>query len=145
MAELEQSCCSPQTQATCCEPADKAACCGPEGCEPCGCAPADDATPDDIREAVRAKYAQYAVASSGTVASPADREGAFGAALYSDSEDGATEAATKADMQAWTGRRLPPHEPPQQVQVLLPRFHRVDTAQYRPLLVATSSHHRCAR
>jgi arsenite methyltransferase len=98
MAELDMSCCSAETQAVCCEPADKAACCGPEGCEPCGCAPTTDATPDDIREAVRAKYAQYAVATPGTVASPADREGAFGAALYSDSEDGATEAAIEASL-----------------------------------------------
>ena len=30
MAELEKSCCSPQTQATCCEPSDKAECCDPQ-------------------------------------------------------------------------------------------------------------------
>jgi arsenite methyltransferase len=53
---------------------------------------------DDIREAVRAKYAQYAVAAPRTLTSPADREGAFGAALYSDSESGATEAAIEASL-----------------------------------------------
>jgi len=76
MAELNTSCCSTDTQANCCQRAEKAACCGQEGGEACGCAPTTDATPNDIREAVRAKYAQYAVAAP-------DREGAFGAALYS--------------------------------------------------------------
>jgi SAM-dependent methyltransferase len=98
MAELNTSCCSTETQATCCEPADKAACCGRNGSEPCGCAPTTDATLDDIREAVRAKYAQYAVAAPGTVASPADREGAFGAALYSGSEEAGPETAVEASL-----------------------------------------------
>jgi hypothetical protein len=63
MAELNTSCCSTETQAICCEPAEKEACCGPEGCEPCGCAPTTEATPEEIREAVGAKYAEYAVAA----------------------------------------------------------------------------------
>jgi SAM-dependent methyltransferase len=98
MAELNPSCCSTETQAICCEPADKEACCGQEGSQPCECAPKSDATPDDIREAVRAKYAQYAVAAPGAVASPADREGAFGAALYSGSEEAASQAAVEASL-----------------------------------------------
>lgn len=98
MAELNTSCCSTETQAICCEPAEKEACCGPEGCEPCGCAPTTEATPEEIREAVRAKYAEYAVAAPGTVASPADREGAFGAALYAGSEEGAPDTAVEASL-----------------------------------------------
>ena len=73
MAELEQSCCSPQTQATCCEPFDKAACCGPAHEDGCGCA-ASTSEGVDIREVVREKYAAYVVATPGTVASPGDRE-----------------------------------------------------------------------
>jgi arsenite methyltransferase len=96
MAELEQSCCSPQTQATCCEPSDKADCCGAEHGDGCGCA-ASTTQGVDIREAVREKYAAYAVAAPGTVASPADREGAFGAALYAGTEEGA-EAAVEASL-----------------------------------------------
>lgn len=98
MAELNTSCCSTDTQANCCQRAEKAACCGQEGGEACGCAPTTDATPNDIREAVRAKYAQYAVAAPGTVASPADREGAFGAALYSGSEEAGSGTAVEASL-----------------------------------------------
>lgn len=98
MAELNTGCCSTETQASCCEPAAKETCCGPEGGEPCGCAPTTDATPGDIREAVRAKYAQYAVAAPGAVASPADREGAFGAALYSGSEEAGSGIALEASL-----------------------------------------------
>jgi SAM-dependent methyltransferase len=72
MAELDTSCCSP------------------------GKTP--DSKGADVREIVRAKYAEYAVSAPGSVASPADREGAFGAALYSESEDGATESAIEASL-----------------------------------------------
>ncbi len=100
MAELEHSCCSPQTQATCCEPADKAGCCGPDHGDGCGCAASTAPTNQavDIREVVRQKYAAYAVASPGSVVSPADREGAFGAALYDDDADGAPDAAIEASL-----------------------------------------------
>ncbi len=97
MAELEQSCCSPQTQATCCEPSDKADCCGAEHGDGCGCA-APTTEPVDIREAVREKYAAYAVAAPGTVPSPADREGAFGAVLYSESDEGGADVAVEASL-----------------------------------------------
>jgi SAM-dependent methyltransferase len=97
MAELEQSCCSPQTQATCCGPSDKAECCGPEHSDGCGCA-ASTTQAVDIREVVREKYAACAVAAPGTVAGPADREGAFGAALYDRNQQGATDAAIEASL-----------------------------------------------
>ena len=100
MAELEQTCCSQQTQDACCEPVAKAECCGPQHGSGCGCGASATATgtPTDVREAVREKYAAYAIAAPGTVVSPADREGAFGAALYEGSEAGATEVAVSASL-----------------------------------------------
>jgi arsenite methyltransferase len=100
MAELEQTCCSQETQAACCEPLAKAECCGLQHGSGCGCGASSTSTgtPTDIREAVREKYAACAIAAPGTVGSPADREGAFGAALYGGSEEGATDAAVSASL-----------------------------------------------
>jgi arsenite methyltransferase len=97
MAELDQGCCSPPAHATCCEPSYKAECCGPEHGDACACA-TSTTEGVDIRETVREKYAAYAVASPGTAASPADREGGFGAALYEASEQGATGDAIEASL-----------------------------------------------
>jgi SAM-dependent methyltransferase len=73
-------------------------CCGPEGCEPCGCPPSRDTSADDVRETVRRKYAAAATAGSGAVCSPADREGAFGSALYEGSAEEPPEAAVEASL-----------------------------------------------
>ena len=63
MAELNDACCSTDAQATCCDPADKSTCCNP-GLHPdgaCGCAAgARGESDDDVREAVRARYAAAA-------------------------------------------------------------------------------------
>jgi ubiquinone/menaquinone biosynthesis C-methylase UbiE len=69
MAELEaegtsSTCCSPRAQETCCEPGDKAECCGDGRDGTCGCGVAAEA-PEDIREAVRERYAAAAVAAEG--------------------------------------------------------------------------------
>ncbi|HEY2478025.1 MAG TPA: methyltransferase domain-containing protein [Solirubrobacterales bacterium] len=74
MAELDQAptsdCCSTDAQAVCCEPGDKAACCGESTAGgTCGCsAGASTGDADDIREAVRARYAAAAtsIAESGS-------------------------------------------------------------------------------
>jgi arsenite methyltransferase len=113
MAELEQvppasDCCSTEAQATCCEPADKAECCGESAAAgSCGCsaaAPTDD--PDEVREAVRARYAAAAtsVAEGGACcdsnASPlTDEEAAvFGAGLYGETGDQLPDTATMASL-----------------------------------------------
>ncbi|MCL2420056.1 MAG: arsenite methyltransferase [Conexibacteraceae bacterium] len=99
MAELDNGCCSPHTQASCCEPVDKAECCGPQRGEGCGCSAGKTAGANDAREAVREKYAAFAVSAPGTVTSAADREGAFGSVLYHETnEEGATEAAIGASL-----------------------------------------------
>jgi hypothetical protein len=68
--EASSSCCSTEAQATCCEPTDKAACCGESGSGgSCGCS-AEQSTeqPDDVREAVGARYpaAATSVAEGGS-------------------------------------------------------------------------------
>jgi SAM-dependent methyltransferase len=84
------SCCSPQAQATCCEPADKADCCTPAATT-CGCGASTD-TEQDIREAVREKYAAAAAAVGTGCCDPASRttdaagREVFGAALYDDGD-----------------------------------------------------------
>ncbi|MGZ4276187.1 MAG: arsenite methyltransferase [Solirubrobacteraceae bacterium] len=99
MAELTtdptpaSSCCSPETRASCCEPA---------------------ATPDDVRETVREKYAAAARAVAGqpdrsSCCGPisltdADQTQVFGAALYDDAE---TEGATATAVQASLGCGVP--------------------------------------
>jgi SAM-dependent methyltransferase len=112
------SCCSPEAQSTCCEPTDKAECCETEATAGggCGCSAGEKtetvgtSAKPDIRETVRAKYAEYAAASR-AVAAPgpsccepvelteADRSGAFGAALYEgDDAEGATVTAVAASL-----------------------------------------------
>jgi arsenite methyltransferase len=98
MAELDQSCCSPRTEATCCEPADKAECCGTQPGDGCGCGASTQDASGDIREIVREKYATYAVTAPGTALSPADSEGTFGAALYTGPESEVSVAAVEASL-----------------------------------------------
>ncbi|HWA52599.1 MAG TPA: arsenite methyltransferase [Solirubrobacterales bacterium] len=63
MAELEQiassECCSTEAQATCCEPAEKDGCCSPESSS-CGCSAGRAYDAEEIREAVRTRYASAA-------------------------------------------------------------------------------------
>ena len=106
MAELTNSCCTPDTQATCCEPDEKVGCCGPEktSCS-CSSATAETIAPvagaiEDVRETVREKYAAAAVAAASAAAagcSPADSAGVFGSALYSE-KDEAPKAALNASL-----------------------------------------------
>jgi ubiquinone/menaquinone biosynthesis C-methylase UbiE len=107
------SCCSTDQQATCCETTEKASCCGPEHeAGHCGCAagaPAT-ATPDDLREVVRERYAASAraVADTGASACCAGREAAiltdeqtdrFGGGLYADGDrDALPDAAVLASL-----------------------------------------------
>ncbi|HEX4010950.1 MAG TPA: arsenite methyltransferase [Solirubrobacteraceae bacterium] len=127
MAELStpdppmmSSCCSTEAQATCCEPADKAECCETEAAAAggCGCAAGETAEPagasaeSDIRETVRAKYAQAARAVSergssccGSIAlTDADPTEVFGGSLY---EGGDTEGATATAVAASLGCGVP--------------------------------------
>jgi arsenite methyltransferase len=102
MAELESQCCTPAAQETCCEPDDKAACCGGSHRNGCGCAAGPvPSTVVEVRETVREKYAAAARAaaqgSAGRCCSPADQTGAFGAALYAQSNE-APEAALGASL-----------------------------------------------
>ena len=101
------SCCSTEAQETCCEPADKASCCGEAAAGgSCGCsagASTDDA--EDIREAVRARYAAAATAVSergsccGANAALSDEEAAvFGAGLYGNERDELPDTATMASL-----------------------------------------------
>ncbi|HXS48193.1 MAG TPA: arsenite methyltransferase [Solirubrobacterales bacterium] len=103
MAELTQSsddaatstCCAPEQQANCCEPTDKADCCEPESSS-CGCS-AGQGEDEDIREAVRSRYAAAAesvtaadsASCCGTGAVLSDQEAqVFGAGLYDEGERG---------------------------------------------------------
>ena len=101
------SCCSTEAQETCCEPADKASCCGEAAAGgSCGCsagASTDDA--EDVREAVRARYAAAATAVSergsccGANAALSDEEAAvFGAGLYGNERDELPDTATMASL-----------------------------------------------
>ena len=105
MAELNQACCSTDAQATCCDPADKNVCCDPglhaEGA--CGCAAGTRGeSDDDVREAVRARYAAAARGTASAAAvSLTDRDGAevFGNALYGSVDtDGATAESVSASL-----------------------------------------------
>ncbi len=58
-------CCAPEQQAACCGPSEKVDCCSPESSS-CGCS-AGEASKEEIREAVRSRYA--AAATSATMAS----------------------------------------------------------------------------
>ncbi|MBS1883479.1 MAG: arsenite methyltransferase [Actinobacteria bacterium] len=116
MAELEQapttntenSCCSTEAQETCCEPTDKAACCGESAAGgSCGCSAGASATADsdDVREAVRARYAAAAtsVAEGGSCCDSnavlTDEEAAvFGAGLYGTDGDELPDTATMVSL-----------------------------------------------
>ena len=108
MAELNTECCAPTAKQICCEPEERASCCGEQHAPGCGCAAGAEAltaatlgSETDIRETVRAKYAQAAnLAARGEYpqaraleslstsdadfygCSPADRTGVFGSSLY---------------------------------------------------------------
>jgi len=116
MAELTEStgdaatstCCAPEQQSDCCEPSDKKECCSPESSS-CGCS-AGQAGGEEIREAVRARYAAAAKSvagdgeGGGSCCGPGavlsdDEARAFGARLY---DEGARselpDAATMASL-----------------------------------------------
>jgi SAM-dependent methyltransferase len=105
----EASCCSTEAQATCCEPTDKSACCGESASGgSCGCSAGDATTADtdDVREAVRARYAAAAtsVAEGGSCcdsnASVLSEEEAavFGAGLYGTDGDELPDTATMVSL-----------------------------------------------
>ena len=106
-ADDAASCCSTEAQATCCEPADKASCCGEAAAGgSCGCS-AGTSTEDaeDIREAVRARYAAAATTVSerasccGADTALSDGEAAvFGAGLYGNERDELPDTATMASL-----------------------------------------------
>ncbi len=115
MAELKTaddqnaSCCSPAAQETCCEPEAKGECCGADHeAGSCGCsagAPAQET--QDVREAVRERYAAAAVAAStgeagccGDAAVITDEQSqAFGSELYPDADrDALPDAAQLASL-----------------------------------------------
>jgi ubiquinone/menaquinone biosynthesis C-methylase UbiE len=91
------SCCSTEARADCCEPTDKADCCAPESSS-CGCS-AGDASGEEIRDAVRTRYAAAATSvSAGAEAGASccaaetvlgeEEAKVFGAGLYGDGEQG---------------------------------------------------------
>ena len=103
MAELTESpndaatstCCAPEQQADCCEPTDKAECCSAESSS-CGCT-AGQSEAEDVREAVRSRYAEAAesvtadggASCCGTGAVLSDEQAqVFGAGLYGEGERG---------------------------------------------------------
>jgi arsenite methyltransferase len=117
MAELTQltttddaqaSCCSTEAQATCCEPTDKAACCGESAVGgSCGCSAGKSTNQaEDVREAVRARYAAAAtsVAEGGSCCDPnasvlSDDEAAvFGAGNYGAESDELPDTATMVSL-----------------------------------------------
>jgi SAM-dependent methyltransferase len=117
MAELENSCCTPATQATCSAPEDKAECCGDSHTEGCGCAasavgPGAEATAEQVRETVRERYAEAArsvgsgcgCSESGVVLTNAQGEEVFGGALY---DEQATDAGTAAAVESSLGCGVP--------------------------------------
>jgi arsenite methyltransferase len=108
------SCCSAEAQQTCCDPSEKAACCEQSAAGlTCGCS-AGRSPEAEIRETVRARYAQAALALS--AAEPAscgcstlnnrDRHGGavFGAVFYDDEQ---AEGATADSIQASLGCGVP--------------------------------------
>ncbi len=102
MAELENQCCTAAAQQRCCAPDEKALCCGDSHAEGCGCAaggssPGFTATVQQVREAVREKYAAAAVAGTGC-GSPADETGAFGSSLYAESGEANADGVVSASL-----------------------------------------------
>jgi arsenite methyltransferase len=105
----EASCCSTEAQTTCCEPTDKAECCGESASGgSCGCSAggATTADTDDVREAVRARYAAAATSVAeggsccGSNASVLSEEEAavFGAGLYGTDGDELPDTATMVSL-----------------------------------------------
>ncbi len=102
MAELSTeatACCTQRQQETCCEPSAKAACCGAAP-DKCGC-------PQDIREAVRERYAaaaRVAASTGGCGCDPglglADETGrqVFGDALYAEADTESADVAVAASL-----------------------------------------------
>jgi SAM-dependent methyltransferase len=97
------ACCSPAAQAGCCGPSAKAACCDTAAAGgTCGCSAGAEA---DIREVVRERYAQAALAAGQGAAcgpvSTTDAAGAqvFGSVLYAaEQAEGATAGAVQASL-----------------------------------------------
>lgn len=103
----QDACCSAEAQSTCCEPSDKAACCGESAAGgSCGCSAGRSAEEsDDVREAVRARYAAAAtsVAEGGSCCDSnavlSDEEAAvFGAGLYGEESDELPDTATMVSL-----------------------------------------------
>jgi ubiquinone/menaquinone biosynthesis C-methylase UbiE len=93
MAEL--TCCTPTAQDTCCDPDAKEECCGERHeTGSCGCAAAKAPETDDLRDAVRERYAAAAVAARtgdatccGTAGAITDEQReAFGSGLYDEAD-----------------------------------------------------------
>ncbi|MBV9364732.1 MAG: arsenite methyltransferase [Solirubrobacterales bacterium] len=109
MAELNTECCAPIAQETCCEPSQQTSCCGEAQGAGCGCtagsrqasAAVATAAVEQVREAVRERYAVAATASAAGAGccSPARDRSGFGASLYAASgESDAPEAAVNASL-----------------------------------------------
>jgi arsenite methyltransferase len=108
------SCCSAAAQETCCEPSEKAACCDTAAAGgTCGCAAGQTATTgtaEEVREAVRERYAGHAklaIEDSPRAARQAEeaccgstgQSNQWGDVLYDpESREGATEAAFAASL-----------------------------------------------
>ena len=109
MAELEQAetsgCCSTDAQESCCEPSAKNECCGDSASGSCGCSAGQKSDGDEIRGAVRARYAVAAssVAEGGSCCDSnavlTDEEAAvFGAGLYGEEGSELPDTATMASL-----------------------------------------------
>jgi SAM-dependent methyltransferase len=108
MAELTpttSTCCAPDVQEACCEPDAKQSCCGADASAgSCGCSAGEE----DVREAVRERYAQAARAAASGQGSCCtsdvlldDRSGeqVFGDALYGEADAaGVPQAAVQASL-----------------------------------------------
>jgi SAM-dependent methyltransferase len=112
MAELSPSttseCCSTEQQASCCEPQDKAECCDTH-VPGCGCAADQAASPEEVRETVRRRYAAAALAARAgegcdcsdwrAMLKDKDQDEVFGGALYGEPPaDVGTAAALDASL-----------------------------------------------
>jgi SAM-dependent methyltransferase len=106
MAELSierattSSCCAPKVQESCCEPSAKSSCCETSAAGgTCGCSAGQS---EDIRETVRAKYAEAArrAAQEGpsSCACGPNADEVFGAALYDAGEAAGATAALGASL-----------------------------------------------
>ena len=99
------SCCAPSTQDSCCAPSEKAACCETAAAGgSCGCAAGDQ----DMREAVRARYAAAALATtdptveagccSGGGLITDEQAALFGSGLYGSEQDELPDTAVMASL-----------------------------------------------